>query len=160
MSTIFHNAYTVIMSLVEGKTAEEHNCVPLTYSPKWANGTGYFDHAVSGEHAPNLPEGARAACMGDDGRRIIIIGTAFGNAVVFERFTNGSVIVSNVPREVTKLLTGGSIGTALQDDETTLTLLLGSSEATYDRRQWMCPNVGMRIQTLRNAFGTLSMAGL
>lgn len=79
--------------------------VMIEYNPKWANGTGYFDHAVKGEHAPKLQPGemVKAEVPAPNLRRIIIVGTRFGNVVVFERFSpdggdRSNVIVANYPR--------------------------------------------------------------
>lgn len=71
--------------------AKAFDKVPTTveYNPKWANGTGYFDHAVKGEHAPKLEVGEMVKCEtpAPNLRQMIIVGTRFGNVVVFERYS-------------------------------------------------------------------------
>ena len=76
----------------------------IPFNPQWANGTGYLNGAVSGEHAPKLASRERAMFVDNHGRRAIVVGTTMGNAVVFERYTkspdNREVLVCNLPDEV------------------------------------------------------------
>lgn len=72
----------------------------LEFNPKWANDTGYLDNAVDGEDAPRLEEGEVAKFIDGYGRRAIIIGTFYGNVVVFDRYKgqeDGGVYVTNTP---------------------------------------------------------------
>ena len=95
------------MSKVSTFLSAYSNATKIAYDPNWANGTGYYDYAVTGEHAPHLEEGEVVACTSPspNNRKIVIIGTVFGNVVVFERYTDGAsgVFVSNVPDEVKAL---------------------------------------------------------
>lgn len=72
----------------------------IDYNPKWANGTGYFDNAVDGDEALKLAEGqiiASTTLAGND-RKLVIVGTRFGNVVVFQRYTkNEGVYTFNAP---------------------------------------------------------------
>ena len=63
----------------------------IEFNPKWSNGTGYFDGAVSGKHAPVLEPGTIVQFVTPEPnkRRGLIISTIFGNVVVFERYPNG-----------------------------------------------------------------------
>ena len=81
--------------------AERYNEIEneLEFDPKWNNGTGYFDHAVSmvrlnpGEVARSYDEKSK--------RRLIFVGTRFGTIVVFDRYSNqseGGIYTSNEPR--------------------------------------------------------------
>lgn len=116
----------------------------IEYNEKWENGTGYLDHAVKGPAAPILTAGQVVKSTTLQGRKILFVGTAFGNCVIFKRYTEGPVVVSNLPRHVTDLYTGTSVGTSL--DTVTLTLLLGCPDIPLG-----CPNVGIRIDRIRAA---------
>lgn len=94
----------------------------IEFDPKWANGTGYYDHAVKmvklepGEVAKSFDAGT--------GRRLIFIGTRFGTIVAFDRYSNQSengVYTTNEPDCFTIkqfLLQNGSL-----DDRAIRTLL-------------------------------------
>ena len=71
----------------------------LDYNPEWANGTGYMDYAVSGEHAPVLQPGHLARFIDDKNRKAIVLATVFGNIVAFERYKDGDggIVVANSP---------------------------------------------------------------
>ena len=79
----------------------------IQFNPDWSNGTGYYDNAVRGVYAPRLEIGeiAKSFSGGENRRRILFIGTRFGNVVVFDRYTDaeGEVFVQNTPDEVRKL---------------------------------------------------------
>lgn len=78
----------------------------IEFNPKWMNDTDYLDHAVKGEHAPKMHPGQMMKSQfPDSNRHIILIGTNFGNVVVFERFPdgNGDVIVSNHPHALEQI---------------------------------------------------------
>ena len=74
----------------------------IDFNNKWSNGTGYFDHAVAGEDAPKgVGNGKMLASCTPTGRRILIIGTRLGNAVVFQRYDDrDDVFVYNIPQEL------------------------------------------------------------
>lgn len=85
----------------------------LEYNAEWDNGTGYFDNAV---RMVELAAGERARSTDLSGRNIIMVGTPFGTAVAFERFSprtvdgveeRSGVIVSNVPRIVRTMVQDG-----------------------------------------------------
>ena len=112
----------------------------LEYNPKWANGTGYFNHAVSGEHAPILEPGTMKWFVDENGRTAIVVGTIFGNVVVFERRKVAyQVYVLNVPNDIKDIVPQSS--GALTED--TMVYMVGTE----------CnPNVGQRINSLFEAF--------
>lgn len=58
----------------------------LPFQREWSNGTGYFDFAVTGDHAPKLGYGEIVKSTSPGGRRVLMIGTRLGNVVVFDRF--------------------------------------------------------------------------
>lgn len=59
----------------------------IPFNEFWSNGTGYFDNAVYGSHAPKLERGEVVKSMTPNNRRILIVGTRLGNVVVFDRYT-------------------------------------------------------------------------
>jgi hypothetical protein len=87
----------------------------IDFNANWNNGTGYYDHAVDGEHAPKLALGQVVATKSPakNNRRIILVGTPFGNAVMFERYSDDdSVLTRNVPdqlRDITTILSGDDV---------------------------------------------------
>jgi hypothetical protein len=58
----------------------------ITFDPSWKNGTGYFDHAMHADFGLRPGEMARSFCPSSQ-RRIVFVGTAVGNVVLFERYT-------------------------------------------------------------------------
>lgn len=73
----------------------------IEFNPKWSNGTGYFNGAEHGEDAPVVGNGKTVGAVTPGGRRILIIGTRLGNAVVFQRYDNrDDVFVHNLPLEL------------------------------------------------------------
>lgn len=86
--------------------------VPLD---EWDNDTGYLNGAVGGKYAPVLKVGQSCSSTLKDGRIAVMVGTVYGNIVVFQRYTNPErgYVVSNVPNELkgtfTNPLTGDSL---------------------------------------------------
>lgn len=81
----------------------------IEYNPNWGNGTGYYDFAVSGQHAPSLNVGQQVAALSDNGRRIIITGTPVGNLVVFQRYSDrDDIITFNASRHFDSLKLNGN----------------------------------------------------
>lgn len=77
----------------------------LAFNPEWKNNTDYLDHAVEGEHAPELKPGELAKSVSDDDRPIILIGTPIGNVVIFKRYTdNDDVYVFNASRKFDSII--------------------------------------------------------
>ena len=118
----------------------------LPFNPAWKNNTGYFDHAVKGEHAPELGVGEYAKSEDEHGRKIVFVATRFGNCVLFERYSKADYecIVSNRPMEVTKLFLGSNIDTRL--DANTQEMLIGQVPGSY-----AYPNIGRKIENLLKA---------
>lgn len=94
----------------------ENQRTSVSFEPKWNNGTGYLDGAVSAEIRP----GTTATTTTDNNRRVILIGTDIGTVAVFERYSakeNGersSVIVANAPRAL-GAITDGSLSAEIID---------------------------------------------
>lgn len=122
----------------------------VEYNPKWENGTGYLDHAVIGDLAPRLVAGQEAKSFSPEGRSIILIGTHFGNVVVFKRNQSptSKIYVGNYPNEIKRFYVGSSVGTSL--DSESMTLLLGIDGAGCS---WN--NVGAKIAELAEALDNL-----
>lgn len=114
----------------------------IPFNPEWINGTGYYDGIVKAELGLKEGERAKTTCTVSQ-RRIVIIGTAFGNVAIFERFTpNGDsafVLVSNVSRELSPLIRSGSMDF---DDFIRF--------AGHDSM-----NIGRTVADLKKAFATL-----
>lgn len=94
------------------------NVIP--FDIKWANGTGYFNGAVTADLGLKPGEVGKSVAGGEDKRRMIIIGTCAGNVVLFERYTPNEkagenlVVVSNAPRGFHQ--TGLVVEGAMSDD--------------------------------------------
>ena len=117
----------------------------VDFNSGWDNGTDYYNGAVDGPDAPVLAPGEMAKSSSIRGRNIILIGTRFGNVVIFQRYyDNLEVIVSNVPWEVTKLMSGTSIGTRLTDAD--IGFLTGMPWFTKP------DNIGRKFETLFEAW--------
>ena len=79
--------------------------VELTFSEDWNNGTGYFDGAVLVQLAPG--QVAKSMCPKTE-RKLILVGTAVGTVVVFERYkpngNNSFVLTYNAPHALTTFI--------------------------------------------------------
>lgn len=97
----------------------------VKYNPKWENGTGYLDHAVT-DTSIVFDEDGYAKAVSVQGRKIVIVKTIKGNVVVFERYTDpeSSVVVSNMPHRVAELF---QMSGSLSNDQ--VRMLLG--DPTY-----------------------------
>lgn len=110
----------------------------IDFDGKWSNGTGYFNGAQSGEYAPKgIGNGKMVASQTPTGRRLLIIGTRIGNAVVFQRYDDrDDVFVYNIPQEL-------KIGFCIFDgrlDELNMIKLVGDGMAIR--------NIGDRLDDL------------
>jgi len=117
---------------------DDPNVESIEFKKEWSNGTGYFDFAVYGEHAPRVAPGKVVKCMTPGNRRMIVVGTHLGNVVVFDRYADNDrgVFVYNTTTAVerTNLIRNNS----LQDDD--MYVILGDE---FDRE-----NIGGRIQAI------------
>lgn len=111
----------------------------IQYCPEWANGTGYYDHAVRGSHAPHLLPGQLVRAYSTNNRRLLLIGTPIGNVIIFDRYSGGqdNIFVANMPREVEHLLLQSN---SISDDG--MVRLLGVIPSD---------NIGYRLKTLSSA---------
>ncbi len=75
---------TMKAALFEAVLAEP-DIVDVGFSPRWMDDDGYFGPLVSVPF-PKARGGDRLKCTDPNGRRALIIVTAAGNAVFFERF--------------------------------------------------------------------------
>lgn len=117
----------------------------INYSSDWQNGTAYFDNAVEGEFAPKLNEGEIAKFTDQHGRRAIIIGTFYGNVLVFDRYANqneGGVYVTNAPvgPVFTALIPSGAVS-----DSKMLLILGGWGDYNDD-------NIGCTIRRIHKSY--------
>ena len=85
-TSIFNSAYNDIKTIIP-------------FDAGWKNGTGYYDFAMTAELGITPGELAKSFDV-ETQRRLIFIGTRFGNVIIFERYRNGdqSVYVSNSTR--------------------------------------------------------------
>ena len=115
----------------------------IEFNPEWNNGTGYLNYCVSGEFAPVVPSGEMIKFITNNQRKGIIVGTMFGNVVVYQRYSNGDggVHVSNMTMKLynTKLFTEGRI------DDDQMEFLIGG--VYYGE-----VNVGEFIENLHKVF--------
>ena len=86
----------------------------VEFSPKFPNGTGYFNNLAEAD-LPDLQVGDlfKTTAPAPDSRRIIGVVTPVGNVVFFERYTHGTgspeVITLNMPRGLVGLYPTGSV---------------------------------------------------
>jgi hypothetical protein len=121
----------------------------VPFNQAWVDSPGYLGGAVKGKDAPQLQPGVMVKTVTKNGRRIILIGTRFGNTVVLERFkplgsTDGlkrsQVIVTNVPRPILNFLSGEILGKMIENNSNILLLLLGKKPQNHFY------NIGERIE--------------
>lgn len=142
----------VVIVEPEGPAAEAFNRVyyrapQIHFNEKWANGTGYYDGAVDGGDAPVLAQGqiVRVLSPLPNDRRILIVGTALGNVVVFDRFSGGlnGVFVKNVSTKFSQSFVGNLIGSGSQNAEH-IHFIFGN-----DPDNWNSINVGKWMKNLQ-----------
>lgn len=94
----------------------KHIKTEIAFDPKWSNGTGYFDHAVTADLGLTPGQVVKTECPA--GRLLVLVGTRFGNVVFFERYspeTNDGeieyshVVVANSPTKLRALVGTGRI---------------------------------------------------
>jgi hypothetical protein len=116
----------------------------IAFQRDWGNAADQFDGAVEGENL-HLRCGDIARSTDPFGRRIILIGTALGNVVVFDRDSGPdegkTLFTINMPME---LLTSGMVGYNRSLDKAGLRNILGDLK--------FLPNIGERLERLRKAF--------
>ena len=115
----------------------------LAFNPAWKNTTGYLDHLVTTKGL--VEEGKFARTIDDHGRKVIVLGTALGNIVMFERFTGTedkpcTVFVMNCPSVIKQML---GVSGALQVDD--MDRIMGPSIGMSSFE-----NVGCHIKRIRH----------
>ena len=119
----------------------------VPFNDEWPNGTGYFNGVVNDKKIGLEPgQLAKSVAPGEDKRKLIIVGTRFGNVVVFERYSpkedqpENIPVVSNAPQRLTR--TKMVIDGAMSDDHfETIVGWISKDGTCYD-------NVGIRIEYL------------
>lgn len=128
--TTAHETFTIAFNAIT-------NEVP--FQEEFHNGTGYFNALV--EFNTGLEVGARFKLVTPmpNNRKIVGVVTPIGNAVFFERYTDGAngVIVRNVPSAISGMFRDG------QTSEESLWTALGSGEG-YNR------NIGHMLKGVVN----------
>jgi len=83
----------------------------VAYDASWENGTGYFQT----DNIKNIAPGERAKSTDPHGRRMVLIGTRLGTAVVFDRKgSRDGVVVANIPHNAAKVF---DLSSALSGDQ-------------------------------------------
>ena len=126
MSEIFNTKYSETKQTIPFKLewlSDEHMCNTC--------------HATS-KTLPYIPKGEYRKTTAPDGRRVLFLGTALGNIVLFEKYKEGNVIIFNTSKEMREFLNGiVKVGAATDID---MRLLLG--------RTMVLPNMSQRIEIL------------
>lgn len=119
----------------------------VPYNPSWSNGSGNFDFAVYGEHAPKLGNGDFIKSATPSGRRVMIIGTRLGNVAIYDRFTQQQEGQTGAHKAVfsfnatASLMTGGWFSRTWLDDYE-MSIAVGDGVEG---------NIGWRIEQLQSA---------
>lgn len=76
----------------------------VTYEPNWTTEDGHFDHALRDPVLQlMLPPGQLLRCLDEHNRKAIFIGTPWGAAVVFQRYSDDpQSLVCQLPKKVEK----------------------------------------------------------
>jgi len=134
----------------------------LEFNPKWSNGTDYLDHAVTGDEAPKLEIGAFAKFQipKPDGRYGVMLGSRFGNIVLFERYSGGKhgVVVRNMHQKIEDVLCLDKAVSRIDflshfwwaNDNIALAI-----EGLFEDRSPIIPSINARIMSLRYAQGRI-----
>lgn len=107
----------------------------IQFKTEWVDEQGYFDAMVIGTHAPILDK--PATCTDLDKRKIIILPTPVGNTVLFQRYTDSEIIVTNLPILIQHL--GGPLDLYGILSPIAVQFLLGDKQNTH---------IGQRLSTL------------
>lgn len=129
----------------------------VTMDAEWNNGTGYFDGAVHANLGLSAGQIVKAYTGEKNRRRLLIIGTAFGNVVVFDRYTDNAlldhpVFVLNAPRVLNslRLISEG------QQSEAQVLDLVG--DPRYGASCLNERNIGLRLEALKGFLNDPSTA--
>lgn len=78
----------------------------IEFNPDWANGIDGLANAVNGNNAPAIPAGEVRASIDRSGRKILLIGTRFGNVLIFMRYSDEGcqTITNNVPDQIVRFM--------------------------------------------------------
>lgn len=127
----------------------------VAFDPKWNNGTGYYDYAVKADLGLKPGQMAKCESVAPNSRRIIFIGTRWGNVVLFERYSpkeDGSrseIIVCNMPSRMERLCYG-RLGMGSRLEASALDFLLGDEfyARNQDKYHSCINNIGYRIEQM------------
>lgn len=78
------------MCILNSTTFAKHfsTATKVAFNPAWAEFGGYFGKIILGDDAPLLRDGEVICSIAPDARKLLIIGTKLGNAVVFQRYSD------------------------------------------------------------------------
>lgn len=113
----------------------------LDYDPQWRGiRSKEFDYAVFSRHCAKLHNGQIATAESDLGQKMILIGTRFGNVVIFERYSPGTGVLPALGINHTKHFRKGGWVRGSDPTLPELEVLLGNEEEPS--------NIGVRIEQL------------
>ena len=105
---------TIGMFLEAWTTAAE-----IQWNQNWKLSMQNLSNAVKGEHAPKLQVDEMRKCKDQLNRKVLLVGTRFGNVLVFERYLYGipGTIVWNYPEELDMFpnVRPGAVNASLMD---------------------------------------------
>ena len=114
----------------------------IPFKREWSNGTGLYDYAVYGEHAPSIPLGSILKSTTPGGRRLFLIGTRLGNVVIFERNAATRSTPPTYCYQSTSNFTQGGWFSDMVLDEYEMEIAVGTTTE---------PHIGRRIEILYSA---------
>lgn len=129
--------------------------IPTTvaFDPEWRNGTGYYDGIVNAKLGLKPGQMAKCEDVAPNSRRIIIVGTRWGNVAVFERYSpkdsgeRSEVYVSNKPSRITRFFSGMlGVGSALTSEG--MEMMLGCRYHAELSDPKYGTNIGCRIEDM------------
>jgi len=132
----------------EFESAYEAIKTEVPFNLEWNNGTGYYDGAIMSGFG--LRPGKLAKSYDPNSRRrIIFIGTRFGNLVLFERYTDGknAIYVHNANHKI-ELIGGLNSVDVLSGND--INRIVGMIDETGEP---IGDNIGLHIEAVAKIFG-------
>lgn len=132
--------FAVELFTSEFEKAQVENGVKPLSSEQFGNGTGYYDGAVYADFG--LVPGQVQAMLDEFSRRALVVGTRFGNVVLFERYSpdetgvRSQTLVCNMPDKINSFVKN-TVLSHNQVDSSSIWWLIGPG----------C-NIGKRIENL------------
>lgn len=95
--------YNLLPYTTHNELFDYHRISRIEHDPEWENDEGNYVHAVYGMFAPTLSAGEMRKSISPNNRKIILVGTRYGNVVMFQRYSNGvnnkwNIVMPNLVR--------------------------------------------------------------